>query len=111
MGISISFNMDKNHSAEVLKALEAQKEKALQAAGAKAAGYAKELCPVDTGQLRDSIGYTVEEDGVSIGSDVGYAAAVELGTRKRHPRPYLAPAVESNEKELIQTIEDMLRGE
>ena len=59
----------------------------MEAAGASAAETAKQLAPVKTGRLRDSIGCTVtaSPDGsleAAVGSDVPYAAAQELGTAR-----------------------------
>lgn len=54
-------------------------------------------CPVDTGRLRSSITWTIGQDEqgayATIGSDVEYAAYVELGTSRMRARPYLVPAV------------------
>ena len=46
----------------------------------------KELCPVDTGRLRNSITYDVSEDGKSVivGTNVKYATYVEFDDRKHH---------------------------
>ena len=46
----------------------------------------KELCPVDTGRLRNSITYEVSEDGKSVivGTNVKYATYVEFDDRKHH---------------------------
>lgn len=41
---------------------------------------AKNICPVDTGQLRNSIEVTSVEDKVEIGTNVEYAPYVEYGT-------------------------------
>lgn len=50
----------------------------------------KSLCPVDTGNLRDSIGVRVQGDSVVIGPDMGqapYAGYVEFGTKPHEIRP------------------------
>ena len=54
---------------------------------------AKEICPVDTGRLRDSI--SAERNGTSarISANTDYAAYVEFGTSKTAPHPYLVPAI------------------
>lgn len=50
---------------------------ALEAVGMQAENYAKGLCPVDTGNLRNSITHEVEnETTVAIGTNVEYAAYV-----------------------------------
>lgn len=58
---------------------------------------AKRLCPVDTGRLRSSITHALfVEDGdltAHVGTDVEYAAYVELGTSRMSAQPYLRPAL------------------
>lgn len=60
-------------------------------------GHAKSICPVDTGRLRSSIDHQLGSDGASlfvrVGTDVEYAAYVELGTRRMSAQPYLTPAL------------------
>lgn len=45
---------------------------------------AKRNCPVDNGQLKNSIYYRVEEDSVFVGSDIDYAWFQEYGTGVFH---------------------------
>lgn len=61
--------------------------RALEKCGLTAEGFAKLLCPVDTGNLRNSITHQVNsgEPAVYIGSNSEYAAYVELGTGKYYP--------------------------
>lgn len=56
--------------------------RALEKCGLTAEGYAKMLCPVDTGNLRNSITHRVDEGepAVYIGSALEYAPYPELGT-------------------------------
>lgn len=75
-GFSVSL---KDNSPEVLKALQDASILALKEIGEKATQYAKEKCPVDTGALRSSIDYVVDDNNVSVGSDLPYAAAQEYG--------------------------------
>ena len=72
---------------DVKKASAEQIQMALEMIGLTAEGYAKRLCPVDTGLLRNSITHAVdtEEKSVIIGTNVEYAAYVELGTGKYYP--------------------------
>jgi len=51
---------------------------------------------VQTGRLRSSIAFQVVNDGglvARVGSNVEYAAFVELGTDRSRPYPYLRPAL------------------
>ena len=77
MSIEITDN-----SKEVSAAIEAAILRGLEKAGLVAEGYAKKLCPVDTGNLRNSITHAVDESepAVIIGTDSEYGAYVELGT-------------------------------
>lgn len=67
-----------SHLDEFLDALPEQVEQALIAIGMTAETHAKELCPVDTGRLRNSITHEVDmnEQAAIIGSNVEYAAFV-----------------------------------
>ena len=76
-----------DHSAEVLGALDAAVGRALEKCGLVAEGYAKKLCPVDTGNLRNSITYMVNdgEKAAYIGTNSEYAVYVECGTGVYYP--------------------------
>ena len=67
-----------DNSKEVLEAMQQAAVRALEKCGLTAEGYAKMLCPVDTGNLRNSITHQVDERGdvVHIGSASEYAAYV-----------------------------------
>ena len=73
-----------DHSGEVLSALDAAIARGLETCGLVAEGYAKKLCPVDTGNLRNSITHTVDsgEKAAYVGTDSEYAVYVEMGTGK-----------------------------
>lgn len=110
-------------------------EEALTEAALICEATAKQKCPVDTGQLRNSISnkVTMEDKGgyAEIGSNMQYAAYVELGTGiynhgrqggwsyvdaegKGHftmgskPHPYLKPAVTENRKRIIDCFKEKL---
>ena len=72
-----------DHSAEVYKELEAACRRALEKCGLVAEGHAKKLCPVDTGNLRNSITHTVTDSGeraAYVGTNSEYGVYVECGT-------------------------------
>ena len=117
--MSITFH---DYSEEVLNAFDDGCNRALERCGLQAEGYAKDLVPVDTGALRNSINHKVDEGekAAYVGTNSEYAAYVEFGTGshssigggtpkshwvymgddgKAHigkpmkPRPYIKPAV------------------
>lgn len=117
--MAVTFN---DYSDEVLEAFDEGCLRALERCGLQAEGYAKDLCPVDTGALRNSISHKVvdSEPAAYIGTNAEHGGYVELGTGqysstgggtpKSHwvymgddgewhigkpmkPRPYLKPAV------------------
>lgn len=67
-----------DHSAEVSAEIKAALLRGLEKCGLVAEGYAKKLCPVDTGNLRNSITHMVDEggDAVYIGTNSEYGAYV-----------------------------------
>lgn len=73
MNVEIQDN-SKEISAEIKAAL----LRGLEKIGLVAEGYAKKLCPVDTGNLRNSITHVVDEggDAVYIGTNSEYGAYV-----------------------------------
>ena len=99
-----------NNKQEILNRLPDVVEAALEAIGLTAEGYAKELCPVDTGRLRNSISHAVEGDAVYIGTNVEYAPYVELGTSKMRARPFLGPAAENHGQEYKELFEAAMKN-
>ena len=79
----------------------------LEKVGLVAEGYAKRLCPVDTGRLRNSITHQISdsEKAVYIGTNVEYAPHVELGTYKASAQPFLTPAAQDHSAEYREIIE------
>ena len=73
MEVKFTDNADK-----VRSAFEKQVIAGLGAIGVMAESHAKENCPVDTGRLRNSISNEVSSEAVYIGTNVEYAAKMEL---------------------------------
>ena len=71
-----------DNSKEISAEIKAALLRGLEKIGLVAEGYAKKLCPVDTGNLRNSITHVVDEQepAAIIGTGNEYAAYVELGT-------------------------------
>ena len=104
------ISMIKSNVDEYLKAVDAAKQRGLEAVGLTAERYAKTLCPVDTGRLRNSISHAVEGDSAYIGTNVEYAVYVEKGTRKMQAYPYLKPAAQDHADEYKQILLEYLQN-
>jgi len=67
----------------------------LHQAGEAGVEEARRLVPVDTGQTRASIGYTVDESRLllQLHADTTWAVFVEMGTRRQPARPFLRPGL------------------
>lgn len=138
-----------DNSAMVLEEFQSACLRALERCGMEAEGYAKDLCPVGTpestgipgyigGTLKGSISHKVDpkEPAVYVGTNVEYAAYVELGTGKhkeggggrldpwvyqdsegrwhhthgQRAQPYLKPAVADHKQTYRNIIEDELKN-
>lgn len=125
-----------DNSKDIQEGMERAILKALETCGLVAERYAKKLCPVDTGNLRNSITHRVDEwsDVVYIGTNNEYAAYVELGTGKYYPggrqdpwvyedahgnwhlthgqraQPFIKPSVADHANQYRQIIEDALKN-
>ena len=114
-GNSIVFtdNLD-----EVLRALDGALETGLVKIGAAAQSYAKDLTPVRTGILRDSIGVEVKKDekAAYIGTmidkfpDKPYGRYVELGARGRPGVHMLQRAATEHTDEYKRLMEDSMKN-
>lgn len=77
---------------------------------------AKTLAPVDTGNLRSSIGTDVTDTGSSVAAEIGptadYGLFQEVGTSRMAAQPYMGPALDRNgplmEAAFDQIIDRML---
>lgn len=125
-----------DNSGEILREFGEAVQRALERVGEQAEGYAKDLAPVDTGQLRNSISHAVDESepAAYIGTNLEYAPYVELGTGQYNPQgrptpwvyqdakgdwhwtagnpaqPFLAPAVKDHQQTYRNIIEDELKN-
>ena len=99
-----------DNSAEVLKAFELQKKRGAMTIGETAVGYAKNDTPVDTGRLRNSEDYKVEEDGVYIGTNVEYAPYMEYGRSGYTGQHMLKNAAANHSAEYKNIMETSLKS-
>lgn len=130
--IHVSFD---SNIPEIKAAFDNACKRGLMACGSTAEGYAVGGCPVDTGALRNSINYAMDGDNtVAIGTNMEYAAYVELGTGQyctlgggrstpwvyqdwrgdwhytngSPAQPYLKPAIADHGQEYTDIIKDSL---
>lgn len=99
-----------DHTDEVLDGISQAKARALEKIGLVAEGYAKRLCPVDTGRLRNSITHTIDDEAAYIGTNVEYAVYVEMGTVNTPAQPYLKPAAEDHMEKYRNILKSELQG-
>ena len=105
------FHVDVNvtdFTEEITEGIKEAIKRVLVRIGLKCEGYAKMLCHVVTGRLRNSITSYVEGDSVYVGTNVEYAQPEEEGTSRRPPHSYLRPAAADHMGEWAQIIEDEL---
>lgn len=107
--MSVTF---KDYSKEVLSAEKDAVSRALAAVGVKWQQNVTPLIPVDTGRLRASMKYEVQEGQkqVIVGSDVEYASYVELGTKRQKAKPYLKPSILDYREDYRQMIIQIFGG-
>jgi len=130
--IDISEFID--NSGKVKEELAAACVRALERCGLQAEGYAKDLCPADTGNLRNSISHKVSDSSAYVGTNSEYGVYVECGTGKYYPggrdtpwvykdargkwhrtsgkkaQPYIKPSVADHAQTYRNIIEDELKN-
>ncbi len=124
-----------DNSKEILELFRTAAIKALERCGMEAEGYAKDLVPVDTGNLRNSISHKTDDNTAYVGTNNNYAAYVELGTGKyaesggrptpwvyqdskgkwhhthgQRAQPYLKPAIADHKQTYQNIIKDELEN-
>lgn len=107
-GVTVNEDNTEEASQGIRRAI----DRALEEIGLAAEGYAKRACPVDTGNLRNSITHAVEpgEDAVYVGTNVEYAPYVEMGTRRTAAQPFLRPAATEHGDQYRQVLKNALGG-
>lgn len=124
-------------SGEVKAEMKAAILRALEKCGLLAESHAKKLCPVSTGNLRNSITHRIDEGAQEayIGTAVEYGVYVEMGTGKyvaggrptpwayqdekgnwhrtsgHKAQPFLKPAAQNHAAEYRSIVEAELKGE
>ena len=132
--MSIEITLNANFDDYIGDDLDDSIAAALERVGSAAEGFAADLAPVDSGRLRNSITHKVDDNSVTVGSSLEYAAYVEFGTGKyasggrntpwvykddkgnwhythgQRAQPFLKPALQNNIKTYQAIIKDELGG-
>lgn len=122
------------HGKKVMSVTDQAKIKALTAGALVVHGAAVNLSAIDTGNLRGSISYTVDnavygqdsgggkaaskdqyikptsdKDAAYIGTNVEYAPFLEFGTSKMDAQPFLRPALDNNKAKVARLMKKIIR--
>lgn len=94
-----------------MKGYEREIKTALRKTAERGLAAAKEECPVRTGKLRDSISLSCSDYTAEIGTRISYGAAVELGTGRTAPNPFLGRTAQRIRKEAAEIfVAEMFGG-
>jgi HK97 gp10 family phage protein len=93
MSASVTY---KDYSKKIVDAVKAGIPGALEVAAVNITSKAKDLAPVDTGNLRNSISYRPgdKSNEMIVGANAPYAVYQEYGTRYMKPQPFMRPAID-----------------
>lgn len=98
--MAVRVAQDNTH--QVLSELKNAIEKSLEESGLVVESAAKQLCPVDTSRLVNSITHQKSGDKTEqVGTNVEYGKYVELGTSKMGAKPYLKPGAQNSESAIV----------
>lgn len=80
---------------------------AVQDKAEKVRDTAKDIVAVDTGRTRDSIEATGGGTEWEVGTTVPWGGHLERGTVDTAPQPFMGPAADAHEGELVSDLEDV----
>lgn len=107
---SITFKVTMDNVEQIKQLSDEAVARALEQCGALWESDAKQLSPVDTGRLRNSIEHHAEgANKMIVATDVEYAIYQEMGTRNQHGTPFIKPSGENNVTTFKQVIENELK--
>lgn len=83
----------------------------VQKNGSKMQTKAQQKAPVDTGNLKRSIGLAMRDGGLTaeVEPTAEYAPYVEFGTRFMNAQPYLKPAFEEQKEKFKKDMDKLVR--
>ena len=94
-----------------LKALENIPWIAPVAAAERVADIARANAPVDTGWMRDNIKAVHLSRYSQVVANAKYSGYVEFGTYKMAAQPYLRPAIDQHQREILSYVAEAMIGE
>jgi HK97 gp10 family phage protein len=69
---------------------------------------AKDLCPANTGNLRNSISHFSDDESATVATNVEYGIYQEYGTKKMSAQPFMRPALYNNKDKIVQILRGVL---
>ena len=94
--MTVRLTITPGPGAHIMDDLEQDIGDKVNTAGLEGEAVAKQLAPVDTGYLRNGIGWVMtDETAGELTSAAEYAAYVEFGTHKMDARPHMVPGFEA----------------
>src|SRR6185436_12613416 len=81
------------------------------AAAETIADIARKEAPVDTGWLRDNIKAVHFAKYSQVVANAKYSGYQEFGTYKMQAQPYLRPAVQQHQREILAAVREAMIGE
>lgn len=89
---------------------EAKTKVVIEKSGHDVVARAQAICPVDTGNLKNSIGVDFEGLGWVAGPTASYGGYVEWGTRYMAPHAYMGPAFDYAAADAQPLLEQIVDG-
>lgn len=108
--LRLQTTIRRNRLPRLSGAVRAQASAAVRETAYAVEARAKQVVPVRTGNLRNSIQTDAEPGALraTVGTGVDYAIYVEYGASGRPPRPYLTPAAEAERPEFARRMRALL---
>lgn len=107
---NVDFKIEVNDLPKAKELSDEAIKRALEQCGALWETQAKQVTPVDTGRLRNSIEHHADgDDTMIVQTDVEYAVYVHEGARGRAGRPFIRSSGQENVQAFKQIIENELK--
>ena len=101
----------KNNLPRIASRIDKALSQLLRKTAFKIEARAKQLAPVDTGLLRNSIQTDIKGPlKATVGTNVEYAPYQEFGTRHQKGKPFLTPAADEAKKEFEKDVKNLERS-